>query len=187
MDTGGVNRIRYDDIATLIANRRPSCGNTIVVALDGPSGSGKTTVADKLAFVTGAAVLHFDDIYPGWHGLAATPPLVRRDVLDPIAAGEMGAAHRWDWVANKQGPLMEVSPTRLLILDGVGSGSAIIRPYLSLLLWLEAPLEVRKRRALARDAGAYEPFWETWAAQEDLHFEAEQTSSHADRIIDTGA
>ncbi len=156
-----------------------------MVALDGPSGSGKTSLADGLAAATGADVLHFDDIYPGWNGLAATPPLVRHGVLDRIAADEVGEVHRWDWEANQTGLVVRVPPVPLLILDGVGSGSATIRPYLSLLLWVEAPLADRKRRALARDGGAYEPFWDVWADQEARHFAAEQTRIHADRIIDT--
>jgi len=175
-----------DRITELVAARQPACGSTTVVAIDGPSGSGKTSLANELAAVLGAYVLRFDDVYPGWHGLAATPPMVRRDVLDRIAVGEVGMIHRWDWVAERQGPVLRVPPTPLLILDGVGSGACSIRPFLSLLVWVEAPLVARKRRAFARDAGAYEPFWDIWAAQEATHNAAEQTRIHADFIVDTG-
>jgi uridine kinase len=180
-----VNRIRYDELARLIATRQPACGGTTVIAIDGPSGSGKTGLADGLAAVTGAAVLHLEDIYPGWTGLGATPPLVR-GVLDQIAVGEPGLVHRWDWEADQNGPLLRIPPSPLLILDGVGSGAAVIRPYLSYLLWVDAPLDVRKRRALARDGDVYAPFWDTWAAQEARHFAAEQTHIHADLVIETG-
>lgn len=180
-----MNRIRYDELAALIATRQPACGSSTVIAIDGPSGSGKTGLADGLAAVSDAAVLHLDDIYPGWSGLAATPPLIR-EVLERIAVGEVGLVNRWDWAAGQDGPLLHLPPSPLLILDGVGSGAAVIRPYLSLLLWVDAPLDVRKRRALARDSGAYEPFWDTWAAQEAQHFAAEQTRIHADLVIDTG-
>ncbi|MCW2799848.1 MAG: 4-amino-4-deoxy-L-arabinose transferase [Aeromicrobium sp.] len=180
-----MNRIRYDELATLIARRQPACGSTTVIAVDGPSGSGKTGLSNGLAAVTGAAILHLEDIYPGWTGLAATPPLVR-GVLDQIAVGEPGLVHRWDWEAGQDGPLLRVLPAPLLILDGVGSGAAIIRPYLSHVLWVDAPLEVRKRRALARDGDVYAEFWDTWAAQEAEHFAVEQTRIHADLLIDTG-
>ena len=152
-----MKRIRYAELTALMGQRQPACGSTTVIALDGPSGSGKTRLADGLAEVTGGDVLHLDDLYPGWQGLEATPPMVRR-----------------------------VPPAGLLILDGVGSGAATLRPFLSLLLWVEAPLGVRRRRALSRDEGVYEPFWEMWGAQEARHFAAEQTRIRADRVIDTG-
>ncbi|MEJ7636031.1 4-amino-4-deoxy-L-arabinose transferase [Aeromicrobium sp.] len=177
---------RYDDIVTLIASRQPVCGSTKVVAVDGPSGAGKTDLVAGLAAVTGATVLHLDDIYPGWHGLAATPPMIA-GVLGAIAVGEIGSVHRWSWVRDRPGPLLRVAPAPLLILDGVGSGAGIIRPHLSALLWLEAPAGVRKRRALARDGDTYRPFWDVWAAQESRHFAAEQTRRHADIVIQTDA
>jgi len=175
---------RYNQITRLIDGRQPACGSTTVVAVDGPSGAGKTSFVGGLARATGADVLHLEDLYPGWHGLAATPPLVA-DVLADIAVGGIGTAPRWDWAAARPGATVQVPPTRLLLLDGVGSGAAVIRPHLSLLLWLEAPAAIRKGRALARDGGAYEPYWDMWAAQEARHFAAEGTRSHADLVIAT--
>ena len=66
---------RYDAITRLIDAREPACGTTKVVAVDGPSGSGKSSLCEGLAAVTGGVVVHLDDAYPGWDGLAATPPL----------------------------------------------------------------------------------------------------------------
>lgn len=178
---------RLDTVATLIQSRQPACGSTKVVAVDGPSGSGKTSLAEHLAKLTGAAVLHLEDIYPGWHGLAATPPIIARHVLDAIAVDRIAAVARWDWVHDRPGEVLSVAPTPLLILDGVGSGAAVIRPFLSLLIWVEAPLDVRKERALARDGDVYAPFWDTWAAQEHAHFSTDETRRHADAIVRTDA
>ena len=178
---------RYDSIVALIREREPACGSTKVVAVDGPSGSGKTSLSDQLAEAAGGMVLHLEDLYPGWHGLSATPPMVAHGILDAIAADQIGTAARWDWVNDRPGPTLRVRPRPLLILDGVGSGAAVIRPFLSLLMWVEAPPDVRKRRALARDGGVYAPFWDIWAAQEAAHFTAEETRRHADVIVHTHA
>lgn len=178
---------RLDDITTLIRDRLPACGSTKVVAVDGPSGSGKTSLSGRLAEHFGAAVLHLEDIYPGWHGLTATPPMVVRGVLDAIAVDRIGEVRRWDWVNERPGPLLRVPAAPLLVLDGVGSGSAPIRPFLSLLIWAEASLDVRKERALARDGDVYAPFWDIWAAQERTHFAADETRRHADVIVHTDA
>ena len=176
-----------DEIIRLARERPPACGMTTVIAVDGPSGSGKTSLTEQLVRSCGAAVLHLDDIYPGWYGLAATPPMVARDVLEPIAVGQTGSISRWSWVRDRPGPALLVPPTPLLVLDGVGSGAAVIRPFLSVLVWVEAPTAVRRRRALERDGAAYEPWWDTWAAGESCHFDSEQTRLHADLVIDTTA
>jgi uridine kinase len=177
---------RYDGLVALIRERQPACGSTTVVAVDGPSGSGKTSLAGELADAAGASVLHLEDLYLGWHGLAATPPMVH-GVLESLAVGDVGTAARWDWVEDRPGAPLHVPPVPLLILDGVGSGAKVIRPFLSLLIWVEAPTAVRKQRALARDGGVYAPFWDTWAAQEAAHFSAEETRRHADVIVHTDA
>ncbi|KAA1400038.1 4-amino-4-deoxy-L-arabinose transferase [Aeromicrobium ginsengisoli] len=177
---------RYDDLVALIRERQPACGTTTVVAVDGPSGSGKTSLVGGLADAASARVLHLEDLYPGWHGLDATPPIVH-GILGAIAVGNVGAAARWDWVDDRPGPLLHVPPAPLLILDGVGSGAAMLRPFLSLLIWVEAPADVRKERALARDGGVYAPYWDVWAAQEAAHFAAEETRRHADVVVHTGA
>lgn len=175
---------RYDAIVRLIDERQPACGTTTVVAVDGPSGAGKTSFTAGLVEHTGARVLHLDDLYPGWHGLAATPPVVA-GILESVAVGAVGRAHRWSWVRDRPGPALDVPPVPLLIIDGVGSGAAVVRPFLSLLIWVEAPTAVRKERALARDGGTYAPFWDVWADQERLHFGADGTRSHADLVIST--
>jgi uridine kinase len=175
---------RYGAILDLLATREATCGPTTVVAVDGPSGSGKTDLVAGLADLTGADVLHLEDLYPGWDGLAATPALVA-DVLDAIAAGQVGSAPTWDWQRGRPGAELYVPPARLLLLDGVGSGAAVVRPHLSLLVWVEAPEPVRKQRALARDGDTYAPFWDVWAAQEAAHFAAEDTRRHADLVITT--
>ena len=175
---------RYDHVAALIAAREPACGRTTVVAVDGPSGAGKTEFTDGLAAHTGADVLHLEDLYPGWRGLSATPPMVA-SVLAAIAVDDVGTARRWDWQRGVPGHILSVPPTRLLLLDGVGSGAAVVRPFLSLLIWLEAPTDVRRRRALARDGDTSAPFWDTWAAQEAEHFAAEGTRRAADLVVRT--
>lgn len=176
-----------DEITRLLQERPPACGTTTVIAIDGPSGSGKTSLTQHLVRSGRASVLHLDDIYPGWHGLAATPPMIARDVLEPIAAGQTGSISRWSWVRDRPGPVLQVAPAPLLVIDGVGSGAAVIRPFLNVLVWVEAPAAVRRQRALERDGGAYDPWWETWAAQESRHFAAEKTCQHADLVIDTTA
>jgi para-aminobenzoate synthetase len=108
------------------------------------------------------------------------PPVVVRDLLAPLTAGELGSIRRWNWVDDRPGELVSVRPQPFLVLDGCGSGSRVIRPFLSLLVWVDAPGDVRHARAMARDGDVYGPWWDVWAAQERALFAAEQTAGAAD-------
>ena len=161
-------------------SRQPACGPTTVVAVDGPSGSGKSEVADRLGRRLEATVLRVDDFVPGWRGLAAMPPVIANDLLAPLATGQPATIRRWDWVEDQPGELVTVRPGPFLVLDGCGSGSRVIRPFLSLLVWVDAPEDVRHARAMARDGDVYGPWWDVWAAQERALFAVEQTAAAAD-------
>jgi para-aminobenzoate synthetase len=179
-------RVRYDELVDAARGRLPACGSTTVVAVDGPSGSGKSELADLLGRRLQAVVLRVDELVRGWHGLAAMPTLLARDLLAPLAAGEIASVRLWNWVEDRPGELLDVPPVGYLVLDGCGSGSRVIRPYLSLLVWVDAPEDVRYARAMARDGTLFEPWWDVWAAQERGLFAAEQTMTAADVRIRSG-
>lgn len=176
----------HPTLTSLLDATRPG-----VIAVDGPSGSGKTTyadvVADELADRTGTRpqVVHMDDIYPGWEGLAEAVGLVTRWVLEPLTEGRDGGFRRWDWVAGERGEHIVVPQADWVILEGVGAGSRACRPHLSALIWIEADEGVRMRRGIERDGEAYRPFWERWAEQEQGLFAREDTRAHADLVIRT--
>jgi len=159
--------------------RAPACGRTRVIAIDGPSGSGKTSLAADLHDLTGAPVLHLEDLYQGWHGLETGPPAVSR-ILAAVAIDEIGHAPRWDWERGTTGAEVAVVPSELLIVEGVGAGARRTAPFVSFLAWLDGPEAERRERALARDGEVYEPWWDTWAAQETQHFVREGTRARAD-------
>lgn len=73
-----------------------------------------------------------------------------------------------------------------LVVEGVGSGGRMLRPYLCGVVWLESPTEVRKRRALARDGAVYAPHWDRWARQEAAFYAAEGVRESAGLIIESG-
>lgn len=174
-----------DAVVELVRGRLPACGSTTVVAIDGPSGSGKSSLADELARRTDAVVLRTDTFVPGWRGLSQMPPALARDLLAPLARDEIARPRRWSWVRDTWLPGLPVEPAPLTVLDGCGSGSRPLRPFLSALVWVEADVETRRTRALARDGEAYEPWWDVWAAQERALFAAEGTRSAADLVLRT--
>lgn len=179
-----------DELAALAFAAPPRCGATRLVCVDGPSGAGKTLFAAQLAVALGdPPLLHMDDLYPGWDGLAAGVALLRSDVVGPLAAGQSARYRRWDWARGEYGEYCVLGTPPLLVVEGVGAGAvaawpagAVGRgaPAASLLVWLDASDEVRHRRAMARDGAAYAPHWARWAAQERAHFAVARTRDRAD-------
>lgn len=162
-------------------------GRTRVVAVDGPSGSGKSTLARELSGAMGCApVVRLDDIYPGWGGLDEAVPRLLEWVLDPLARGERARYRRYDWNAEQYAGWCDVPVCDVLVVEGCSSGARPCAPYLSFLVWLEAPREVRLARGLARDGDAYRPHWQRWADQEAAHFAREGTRERADVRLTTG-
>lgn len=174
-----------DAVARLARAAQPRCGTTVVVAVDGPSGSGKTTYAAALAAALGCQVVPLDALYPGWDGLAAGVDRLAREVLEPIARGEPAAYRRWDWHRGELGDEVEVVGGQVLVVEGCGASAGPAGPYAAVRVWLQADAATRRRRGIARDGAAYEPFWERWAAQEEALFATDHTRAHADVVVDT--
>lgn len=138
--------------------------------VDGPSGAGKTSFSELLGELTGMRVVHLDDFYPGWSGLAEAARMVVDDVLDPHAPGY----RRWDWETGSPAGWVPLDPADSLIVEGVGAvtaASIIAARTLGevLTVRVDAPVATRRARALARDPG-YRPWWDMWARQEAEHF-----------------
>ena len=133
-----------------------------VVTIDGYSGSGKSTLAAALArLVNGWQVLHLDDWYPGWDGLAAGADIARRIAAD-LRAGRASSYEAWDWENGTTGATIRV-PLAPTIIEGCGA----IEAEADLSVWIADPGEDERRsRALARDGQTYAPHWQRWADQD---------------------
>ena len=166
----------------------PPPGGTVVVAVDGRSGSGKTLLGRAVAAALDAPVVHLDDVYPGWDGLADGVALLTTDLLEPVARGEAGTYRRWDWMRSRPGRVVPVPRAPVLVVEGCGTLVEPAARHATVRVWVDAPDDVRKRRALARDGETYAPHWDRWAAQEDLAY-AGHPWKDADLVVrtDSGA
>jgi uridine kinase len=172
-------------VLSLTLARPTTLGPGRLVCVDGPAGSGKTTLADALAeLAPGATVLHTDEMLEGWTGLPGLRSTVRA-LLEPLSRGEAGTWRRWDWHASAWAETRPVEPGDLLVLEGVGSWSTYVAPWVTTLVWLEAPHDVRMRRGIERDGDDFAPYWERWARDEDAVFARDRTRGHADIVLAT--
>ncbi len=171
-----------------------------VILIDGRSGSGKTSLTERLAnrfHAEGrsAQILHVEDLYPGWDGLAAGSRAVAGALAD-------GAYRRYDWVLGGFAESVPITDDVPLIIEGCGAitaeNLAAARAWAGAPrsapgreprvhgVWIDCPAELRRSRALARDGETFRPYWERWAAQEEAHYAVHKPWVLADEVLRVG-
>ncbi len=170
-------------VLTLARSREPTLALGRLICVDGPAGSGKTTLADELAELSGARVLHTDDMFEGWSGLPRITTQLET-LLPPLAAGRTGSYRHWDWFEGAWAETVLVPPAPLLVLEGVGSGAAAYADLVTVLAWVEAPADLRRSRGLARGGVGVAEHWGQWAIDEQELFAREGTRERADVVLD---
>lgn len=141
----------------------------VCIAIDGPSGAGKSTLAGVISDVfpeLSPLVLEVEDLCPGWEGLPTAIKRVAEILPELTAHGRVRTAlwnwwqMRWEeprWIPGEGEP-----PTRLLILTGCGSLAPVLRPWVDVAVWVDAPEDERAARVAARDPYSWEDHWDQW-------------------------
>ncbi|MFC9919216.1 AAA family ATPase [Agromyces binzhouensis] len=162
MNAAGVLALRPALDAVLRATR---AGRHPLVLVDGPSGAGKSTFAAALVEAWPGrppSLVRVDEAIPGWRGLRPGAVALGPRLVRPHGAGLVGALDRWDWHADRRGAVERMPPGRPLVLEGCGAFLAGARATGAVRVWLDAPYETRRDRALERDQGAFDDFWTAW-------------------------
>jgi uridine kinase len=162
---------------------------TPIVLIDGRAGSGKSTFAEKLQqqlFRDGESaprVIHMDNIFEGWDGLALGSDYMVRFILQPLARRETASWQDWSWVKNQRSSWREFSGGTPLIVEGCGSLTERSKEHADIAIWLEASEEVRRERWIQRERHLEK--FDFWAAQELDFYAREKSQSLADLVIKT--
>ena len=176
-------------VVELLLSRSPLLGRSRLVCIDGPAGSGKTTLAKLVAGecarrAVWAVLVHMDDLYEGWGGLAAAGERVNEAIVEPLGRGDQGSYRRYDWHREQSAEQVRVPPADVVVLEGVGSASLRYADRVSLLVFVEASETTRLNRWVARDGPALSRHWRPWAVEEAQLHTDERTRSRADLVVD---
>ena len=162
---------------------------TPIILIDGRAGSGKSTFAESLQqqlFRGGESaprVIHMDNIFEGWDGLALGSDYMVRFILQPLARRETASWQDWSWVKNQRSSWREFSGGTPLIVEGCGSLTERSKEHADISIWLEASEETRRERWIQRERHLEK--FDFWAAQELDFYAREKSQSLADLVIKT--
>jgi uridine kinase len=182
---------QFAQLSAYVKKLKPRLGDVRLIAVDGPSGAGKTRFALRLAKQIDAPVVHTDDLLDGWNDQFTFFDRLEERVLGPLRRGETAFYQRYRWDRGAFDPVpVRLDPAPVVIVEGVSVARRGIRPDLSLIVFVDAPPELRLARALARDGDdsvAFRAYLERWRSAEDRHFAADRTKEHADLVVDGSA
>ncbi|NBQ92879.1 MAG: hypothetical protein EBT82_03755 [Micrococcales bacterium] len=154
-----------------------------IILIDGRACSGKSTLAGELQnelFIQGESlprIIHLDDLYLGWDGLAEGVDYLKRFILQPLLSKGTASWQEYDWDSGKRNSWREFSGGTPLIVEGCGAINSYTATIANFSVWLSVPEEVRKARWSERDGKKFDQYFDTWAAQE-LDFLARERSEN---------
>lgn len=159
---------------------------TPIILIDGRAGSGKSTIAAKLQnemFKQGESmprVIHMDDLYEGWQGLALGAEYLQRIILNPLLTKKSSSWQEYNWELKSRDRWREFSGGTPLIVEGCGSLNQYTSTVANISVWLEVDEETRRRRWQERDGNTFDEYFDIWAAQELDFIAREKSPSLAD-------
>ncbi|MDQ6854997.1 MAG: hypothetical protein M3046_15130 [Actinomycetota bacterium] len=176
--------LSLDDLcARITSSRQPSGVEPHIVGIDGLGGSGKSTIAARIVQHLGeAATVHTDD-FASWDNPLDWYPQLISEALEPLSRGHAARFRGFDWEKRTAGGWLNVSPTPVVVLEGVSATRRAFARFLAYRIWVDAARAVRLARGLQRDGEAMRGQWEAWMRNEDAYVVAEHPERSADLVI----
>ena len=191
----GQQRLRLDKLEALIIRLESmlSRGVPVVLAIDGRAASGKTSLAEKLAKVYSARVVHMDDFFlpqelrtaerlsePG--GNLHSERFVA-EILPGLRDKAGFSYQAFDCDRMQLGERRNLLPAQLTIVEGAYALHPKLGAYYDLTLFLSCPFETQLARVKARNPVKFEQYLKQWIPQEETYFTLFGIEEAADFIL----
>ena len=179
---------KYDvhQIADVVRQALPRCGDVRIVTIDGLAGSGKTTLAALLsAELADNTVVHLDDLYEGWTQdiNVKLAERVSAWILTPLRNGLPAHYLAFDWYAGRYTQWREIPLTPYLIIEGVSAGHPEIAQRAAVNIWVDCDQSLLYNRVVSRDGEIVADDMRTWQLHEQAFFGSYNVRGNADVIV----
>ena len=171
-------------------------GAPALVAIDGRCGSGKSGLGELMEQLFDCNVLHMDDYYlppalraEDWElncGGNMDFDRLRREALEPAAAGESIQQRAFDCAAGVLEAGRMLPPKRLTVVEGSYSQHPLLADRYALKIFLTCDPEIQRGRLARREGGRFAAYEARWIPLEEQYFRLCGTERGADLVIDTG-
>ncbi len=172
------------DVVERIKKIRRGKPGTVLVAIDGAGGAGKSAIAASIAGQIGNSCMICLDDFARPSALGWDQERFRRQVLNPLLAGQDACYQRWDWLTDSEAEWHRVPAGRVVIVEGVSSTRTGLGHCWDLTIWVDTPRSVRLARGIRRDGEAMQSQWiDVWMPEEDAYIAAQQPAERADLVV----
>lgn len=175
-----------EEISDSIKISAAGAETTLLIGIDGAGGAGKSTLATRLAdALSTSTVVHIDDFADWSDDSNWTMSTFAERVLQPLIDGLTSKYQRYDWPTDTFGEWFEITPSGIVIVEGVSALRSDLRKFWAVSIWVDCPRELRLARGIARDGESMRSKWEdVWMPGEDAYMERERPREHAQFIYD---
>jgi uridine kinase len=112
-------------------------------------------------------------------------PRFQEQVVAPLRAGRPARYQRWEWNRDEPAEWHEIPPGRLVVVEGVSSTRGEVDVPWALQIWVDAPREVRLRRAVERDGAGMLAHWlDVWMPSEEAYIARERPQERVDLLVE---
>ena len=119
-----------------------------------------------------------------WDGRWFDLDRLRVEVVEPLAGGHEAHFSSWDWAGGRLRGTRTVSPTGVIVVEGVCALHRRLRDAYAVRVWVEAPYEVRLTRGVARDGEAARSKWvDVWMPSEDRYVAEDDPVASAHLVV----
>jgi uridine kinase len=165
-------------VLELIAAADPDRG-FVLVGVGGHGGAGKTTLARA---IPDAQVVSTDEF---WQGDGFDLRRLEREVIGPLLEGTGARYASYDWSAKAPRGERTISPTGVIVVEGVCALHRMFRTAYDVRVWVDAPRALRLERGVDRDGESARATWETrWIPAEERYVREDDPIPSAHLVVD---